>query len=345
MSASTDVSYFMGQGKVYLATRVAGGAINGGYLYVGDADACQLAANQKFDDVEESYSGNRLVAAHIPIGLSYGVKLNCLQWSMDNLVRATYGVSGGAQAAGSVSNETGTGWGQSLYPLANPGVSAVVAKLGGAATTLASVTPLVRGTSALARGTRVAAVPVGETATTSPTVVAVIAADGGVDHYEVTSAGTGVTVPATSYTVAGVTGPTQNINVGQTALTANTDYTLDAANGTLTFLAASTKVFAGTLPDTYGNPITVNYSYASWNGKIEGVLTGIQEFAIKVIGLNTANGNAPVHIDMWRYSMDLAKTLDFIMAKHGSLELSGMLLPDASKNGTTASQFFTVKKV
>ena len=108
MSASTDVSYFMGQGKVYLAPRVAGGAIAGGYNYVGDCDIAQITANQKFDDIEESVTGNRLVSAHIPIGLSFAVKLNCLQWSIANLAKTTYGgLLALPQAAGSVSAETG----------------------------------------------------------------------------------------------------------------------------------------------------------------------------------------------------------------------------------------------
>lgn len=351
-----DLTYFMGQGKAYVAPRISNGAINGPFTYVGDSSVLQLTANQKFDDVEESISGSRLVAAHIPIGTSYNAKMMNEQWSAANLVRAAYGTNSGLVAAGTVTLEKIQAWagvgdngvqGGGLVPLANPGVTSVVAILDGAATTLASVTPLVTGTSALAAGTRVTAAPVGMTATTAPVVVAVIGVGGGVDHYEVTSHGAGISVPPTSFTVTGVTSMTQNINMGATALTLNTDYTVDAANGALLIVAASTKINSGLQPDPTGTPISVNYSYASYTAAIEALMTGngIKEYAIRFQGFNTANGNSPVIVTLWRFSMNLAKTIDLITAKHGSLDLDGMLLPDLTRNGTTQSQFYSVVKV
>lgn len=356
MNAQPDVVYFMGQGKAYIAPRQTNGAINGPFTFVGDTSALQITTNQKFDDVEESTSGNRLVAAHIPNGLSFNVKMTNEQWSAANLARATYGSLSTLGVAGTVTAELIQAWagvtsqgvqGGGIVPLAYPGVSSVVAILGGAATTLASVTPLVAGTSALAAGTRVTAAPVGMTATVAPVVVAVIGVGGGVDHYEVTTHGSGISVPPTSFTVAGVTSMTQNINMGATALTLNTDYTTDATNGALTILAASTKINSGYQLDQTGTPISVNYSYSSYDSAIEAILTGngIQEYAIRFQGFNTANGNSPVLVTLWRYAMNLAKTLDLLMSKHGSLELDGMLLPDTTRNGTTQSQFFSVIKV
>lgn len=350
-----DTTYFMGQGRAYVAPRIANGAIKGPYVFAGDTSILQLTANQKFDDVEESITGNRLVAAHIPIGTSYMAKMTNEQWSAANLARATYGSNPGAMSAGTVTAEKIQAWagvgdngvqGGGLVPLANPGVSSVVAILDGASTTLASVTPLVVGTSALAAGTRVTAAAVGMTATTAPVVVAVIGVGGGVDHYEVTSHGAGISVPPTSFTVAGVTGMTQNINMGATALTLGTDYSINANNGSLLVIAASTKINSGFQPDPTGTPISANYSYAAYTASIEGILTanGIQEYAIRFEGLNTANGNAPVVITLWRFAMNLAKTLDIITAKHGSLELDGMLLPDTTRNGTTQSQFYSIVK-
>lgn len=350
-----DTTYFMGQGKCYLAPRVTNGAIKGPYTYVGDSSILQLTANQKFDDVEESTSGNRYVAAHIPIGLSYNAKMTNEQWSAANLARATYGSNPGLMAAGTVTAELVQAWagvgdngaqGNAIVPLANPGVSSVVAILGGASTTLASVTPNVVGTSALAAGTRVTAVPVGETATVSPTVVAVIGVGGGIDHYEVTNHGSGVSVPATSYTVAGVAAMTQHINVGAVALVLNTDYTVDANNGALVIKAGSLLINSGFQSDPTGTPISVNYSYLAYTASIESILNGngISEYACRFQGFNTANGNSPVIVTLWRFSMNLAKTLDLITAKHGVLELDGMLLPDTTRNGTTQSQFYSIVK-
>jgi hypothetical protein len=353
---ATDVTYFMGQGKCYIAPRVTNGAIAGAYTYVGDVSKLALAANQKFDDVEESVSGSRLVAAHIPNGLSYNASMVCEQWSAHNLLMATYGggrnpVDAGTVVAEIVKCYAGPGAAQgggAMIPLANPGVSAVVAVLAGAATAVGSVVVNAKGTSSLAAGTRVTCGLVGNTSSVAPVIVAVIANDGtgGVDHYEVTTPGTSTVLP-TSLTVAGVTSPTQYINAGGVSLTLTTDYTVDAANGAITSAAGSQKLPLGNMQDITGVNVSVNYSFAAYNSAIEGILTGngIQEYAIRFHGLNTANGNSPVIVNLWRYSMNLAKTLDFIASKHGTLDLDGMLLPDSTRNGTTQSQFFSILKV
>ena len=352
---SSDVTYFMGQGKCYIAPRVANGAIAGAYTYVGDVSQLQLTANQKFDDIEESVSGNRLVAAHIPNGLSFASKMVCEQWSAQNLLMATYGGGRNPVAAGTVVAEVvrsyagpNAGASGSMVPLANPGISSVVAVLGGAATAVGSVVVNAKGTSSLAAGTRVTCGLVGNTSSVAPVIVAVIGNDGtgGVDHYEVTTPGTSTVLP-TSLTVAGVTGPTQYINAGAVSLVANTDYSVDGPNGAITALPGSQKLPLGYMADVTGVPVSVNYSYAAYSSAIEGILTGngIQEYAVRLHGLNTANGNSPVIVTLWRFSMNLAKTLDFIASKHGTLDLDGMLLPDSTRNGTTQSQFFSILKV
>lgn len=348
--SATDVAYFMGQGKAYIAPRVSGGALNGPFTYVGDVPMIGLSANQKFDDVEESTSGNRLVAAHIPIGLSYDCKIQCNQWSQANLTKAAYGGSSQAtldlpHAAASVTNEAGLAWGGGLLGLTNPGVSSYTATLGGAATTLQSIAVTAAGTGALAQGTSVALTFVGMTATVSPTAVAIIGKAGAIDHVEVTSVGSGVTVFPTSATITGVSGHTLTFNPGATALTLTTDYTVDATNGSVTFTSTSTKVPSGSIPSAVGINVLSNYSYASWTGKTEGVIQGIQEYQIRVQGLNTANGNSPVIITIWRFSMNIVKNLELIAAKHGTLELDGMMLPDAARDGLTQSQFYTIVKV
>ncbi len=352
---AADDTYFMGQGKCFVAPRITNGAIAGAYRYVGDASILQLTANQKFDDIEENVSGNRLVAAHIPNGLSYASKITCEKWSADNLLMATYGGGRNPVAAGSVVAEIvrayagpGAGASGAMSPLANPGVSSVVATIQGAATAVGSVVVNAKGTSALAAGTRVTCGLVGNTSSVAPVIVAVIGNDGtgGVDHYEVTTPGTSTVLP-TSLTVAGVSGPTQYINTGGVSLVLDTDYTLDAANGAITSKPGSTKLGCGYMADLTGVPMSVNYTFAAYSTAIEGVLTGngIQEYALRFHGLNTANGNSPVIVTLWRFSMNLAKTLDFIASKHGSLDLDGMLLPDSTRNGTTQSQFFSILKV
>ena len=58
------MSYFIGQGKVYLAIRNSAGPL-GGYTYIGDVSEFKVDFTQKFDDVRENTSGSRQIAAHL----------------------------------------------------------------------------------------------------------------------------------------------------------------------------------------------------------------------------------------------------------------------------------------
>lgn len=341
-----DVSYFMGQGKVYFAPRQANGAIIGGWKFVGDCEALQISNNQTFDDIAENTSGNRAIAAHIPTGSTQGFRGTMRQWTIANLVRAAYGAESANIAAGSVTAELLTAYGASVSPLANPGVSTVVPILGGGAAKVASVGVTVAGTG----GTPGAVLPVtftGGTPTTAAAANAIINAAGGIDHIEMTNYGAGYGSAPTA-DVTGITGETLVVNMGGTALTLNTDYTVDAAMGSIEWLAGSTKVPNNAVPLTgsgLGTPISVNYAYESWVGKVEALTQGIREYAVMFLGMNTANDRAPVRVFLWRVSLNLARVLDLIMARSGSLEMDGMLLPAADRNGTTQSQFYTIEKV
>ena len=256
MAAATDTTYALTQGKVYMASRIANGAINSGYLWVGDADKVEISTTQKFDDIEESYTGNRLVAAHAPIGTSLNFKINCLQIDTANLQKAYYATYAGAVTGASVVAELITLYNGAMTPLANPGVSAVVA-------------------------VKVA---------------------------------------------------------GSVAEVIGTDITVDAANGTITVLPASTVVPAGA-----GVPSSVNYTFGTYTGKIEPFTTAIVEFSIFVAGFNIMNGNAPFLARLHRVSMNMAKMLSLIDNKHIALELDGMLLPDSTQ-AAGKSQFFQIVK-
>jgi len=127
-------TYFRGQGKVFVAPRNADG-LTGGYIHIGDAEAFMLDVSQSFDDVHESMSGQRLVAAHVPTETIPSVKMTMLEWSRENLVRALYGSSTGAISAGSVTGEELSVYASSSIFLAHRNVSTVVVEKG--------VTPLV----------------------------------------------------------------------------------------------------------------------------------------------------------------------------------------------------------
>jgi hypothetical protein len=247
---AADNTYQLTQGKAYLASRTANGAQNGGLIWVGDCDKVDITTTEKFDDIEESYTGSRNVAAHIPIGTTMAVKVNMLYMSTRNLGIAYKGTVSGAVTGASVTNEAVTLYNDAVTPLAHPGV--------------------------------------------------------------------------TSVTVAGAT--------------VTTDYTVDAANGAIVVVPGSPAVPAGTPLVT-----TANYTFADYTGSVQAFMQPITEYFLMVQGFNTANGNAPFLGYFYRISVNLAKTLSMIEAKHGMLELDGMLLPDATAP-VGRSQWFTIVK-
>jgi len=351
----SDVSYFSGQGKVFLATRLPGGAINGGFKFLGDCDALTINASQKHDDIEESMSGNRLVAAHIPIGSTLSLKINALQWTSNNLSLATYGSYSGVVPGGTVTNEIQKGYNDSLMPLGQPQVSAVVGKLAGVTGTLASIAVLTPG-SGYTPG--LLALTLAGSPGTGATGYAYVGADGTLKGAFVTAAGSGYVSPTATVTTPGSgTGATFQVNMGAASLVLDTDYTVNPATGSINVLAASklvppqpTQSQAGTTQTVTPVSTTWNYTYGSYTGRVDGFTSTVSEVALRFEGLNMADGGNPVIVTAYRCTLDIAKTLALIEAKHGTLEFGGMLLPDTTLGigaGPSAglSQWFNIVKV
>jgi hypothetical protein len=136
------MSYFQGQGKVYLALRNAAG-LTGGYTYIGDVSEFKVDFTQKFDDVRENTSGSRQIAAHILTESDGKITLTMQEFTLDNLVRGLTGTQSGSEASGSATAEAhkafqSTSSFQSSTFLTRQNVSTVVVKKG--------VTVLVAGT-------------------------------------------------------------------------------------------------------------------------------------------------------------------------------------------------------
>ena len=242
-------NYFSGQGKVFIKSKVSGG-----WKHVGDADKFVLEISQKFDDVHESMSGSRLVALHIPTETVPSIKMNLLEWSVENLVRAVYGSSEGAKTAGTVTAEAVSAYAGSFAFLKHLKVSSVVLKQ------------------------------------------------------------------------------------GATTLVEGTDYRIDLNGGAIEFLSGSTIVTGSSAVS-----LTADYSYAAYAGKVEGMVGAMQEYEMKFVGKNIADSGAPVVVDIKRAALNLPKNLQFLDSKHGSLELDGMMLYDATV-GAGESAFFSITK-
>ena len=244
--ASTSKYYAVGQGKVYLASRDSTGRTSG-FTWMGDCDGFELTGSQTFLDWNESFSGNRARVGHLPTSTELGFTLNIKNIDSVNVARAFYGTHT-TSAGSTVSGEAINAYANSMMPLANPGVSAVV------------VTKL----------------------------------------------------PAT-------------------VLVLNTDYTIDAANGTITFLPGSAAVTG-----TTAVPVTVSYTYAAYEGKIQFLADTVKDYVLRFEGKSQYDGKAQV-FQLHRANFNLAASLQLIGADVASLALEGAVL--AAPEVVSGSQF------
>ena len=124
-----DLVYYIGQGKVYAASRASAGAVNGGELFLGDVAELKINhAKQDWQMTEENTTGFGGTADASSVAIPIAVSLQLKQWSVANLEKAVYGTSSGAQTSGTVTNEVFSGYSSASAHLAHLGVSSVSLK-------------------------------------------------------------------------------------------------------------------------------------------------------------------------------------------------------------------------
>jgi hypothetical protein len=120
-----------------------------------------------------------------------------------------------------------------------------------------------------------------------------------------------------------VSAVTVNTYTGGTAWVLNTDYSLDATSGMITILSVSK-----------GTRIEVDYTYAATN--IVPMFKDTQkERWIKFVGLNTANSNKVVTVELYRVVFDPANTFDLINDEIAQFELTGSVLYDSTRDANS----------
>lgn len=124
------------------------------------------------------------------------------------------------------------------------------------------------------------------------------------------------------------------VQKGATTLVKDTDYTLDAANGTITMISATNL---GTLPAT----LDVDYTYAAYD-KVETNTTTSGEYAFRFEGINMTTGKVVI-AEIHRVALDLAGALSLISTAPATFTMGGMVLADSTA-GVNESQYVTIKK-
>ncbi len=114
-----------------------------------------------------------------------------------------------------------------------------------------------------------------------------------------------------------------NTYTGGTAWVLNTDYSLDAVAGMITILDISK-----------GTRIEVDYTAAASN--IVPMFKDVMpERYLRFVGLNTANSNKVVTVELYRVAFDPANTFDLINDELAQFELSGSVLYDSTRDANS----------
>lgn len=120
-----------------------------------------------------------------------------------------------------------------------------------------------------------------------------------------------------------------------TTYEAGTDYVFQ--HGAL-FIPADSSIPTPSDADTPN--ITVTYTDKSGD-IVQALTTAAAELEMAFLGLNEADSGSAVNVRVWRGKFGPAQTIGLIGDDYAALEMSGSLLADASKTGTTSQYFQT----
>lgn len=120
-----------------------------------------------------------------------------------------------------------------------------------------------------------------------------------------------------------VSAVTVNTAPGGAAWVLNTDYSLDAASGMITILSVAK-----------GTAIEVDFTYAATD-IVPMFKDTQQERYLRFVGLNTANANKVVTVELYRVVFDPASTFDLINDELAQFELNGSVLYDSTRDANS----------
>lgn len=120
------------------------------------------------------------------------------------------------------------------------------------------------------------------------------------------------------------------------------DYRVNSEAGSILINGdAGTRDKLTTVPAD-GVALTASYDYEA-QIKVDALTEGAKELYMRFEGLNTAEGNDPVVVEVFKFLTDPLKELSLISDAVQQFTLEGSVLADATK--TTGSQFFNVVKL
>lgn len=101
-------------------------------------------------------------------------------------------------------------------------------------------------------------------------------------------------------------------------------------------------ILEGGIADETG--ILINYTYGAYD-VVQALTEGAKVFELSFGGLNEANSNSPVVLDIFRLQVSATSNLGLIGDDFAALELKGKVLLDSTKTGVGVSRYFKVAMV
>lgn len=324
--------YFSGQGVVLIGARDAAGN-PAGLVPVGNVSGLKISVATSVIEHKESKTGARAIDLRMTTETKASLSMTVEHFDSTGLALALRG-SSTEKASASVVAEAVKGYWGKITPLTNMGVSAVAVKRG--ATTLTAYV-----NDATAYDYKVN--PEGGSFKLNDGSVTALSANatiGGVVPSAVTvGATTSVTVANTA--VAGSYVALSGFAGADAALLNNKAHYVVSATPTGVVLGTNTSgktITVGTPLAVFdGGALTVDYTYSS-QFLVDPLVYGSQERWMRFEGLNTADNNNAVVVDIFRFLIDPLKELSLIGDTINNFVLDGNVLADSSRS--TGSKFF-----
>lgn len=334
MAFTASNYYFSGQGVVMLASRDANGNPMG-LRPLGNVSALAISIATTVVDHKGSQDGQRAIDARLQTETKPSLSMTIENFNVENLTAALRGQGSTIEAA------TQTGEAVNLYPGFVTGFEFInISEL----VLTAGETPLVPYTNPTTPYDYTLNGPAGSVMLNNRATVG-FSGLGLVATAITVGATTAITVPNSaaigdSVYLQGFTGADAATVNGQTATVTAASATAISVSinttGKVITVAAGSKV----VDLNAAIPALASYSYSSQT--LTGALTQpLTNIWMRFEGLNTANDNDPVIVEVFKFSTDPLKELALISDNYGQFVLEGELLSDSTK--VSGSQYFRVK--
>lgn len=324
--------YFSGQGVVLLGDRDANGN-PAGLIEVGNVSSLKIAVATSVLEHKESQTGQRAIDLRLTTETKANLSMVLENFNASNLASALRG-SFSQKDSAAVTAEAITGYWGKITPLSNMKVSAVAVKRG--ATTLTAysndATPY-----DYKLNTDGGSIKLNDGSVTALSANATI---GGLVPSAV-SVGATTSITVTSTAAVGSYVAVSGFAGADAALLNNKAHKVLTNSGTVLTVATNTvgkTITIGTpLLVADGGALTVDYTYAS-QYLVDPLTLGAPEKWMRFEGLNTADNNAPVVVDIFRFLTDPLKELMLIGDTVNNFTLDGNVLADGGR--TSGSKFW-----